>query len=320
MKVILSWSGQRSKELALALHKWLPDVIQAVEPWMSESDIDIGLRWMTELDKSLNENDFGILCLTPECLGSLWIHYEAGALSKSLSKAHVCPYLLGLEPTDIEGPLVSFQASRANKQDTLKLLQTINHAIESTGGQPLIEARLNTAFEKFWPDLEASLGTVVSSQQEAEKPPRSEKEMLEEILRTVREQARAVSDIQKWSENMGDTAKGTVSIWPSEPLRSEKLAKFMSCPTEAYENVSANDLFNDVFMKKHTKYDSIESMLAAAKETSGQNLSFYDLINKPEWSKFISDNTEFSSWNEMQVSAIGERNLSKTTLTFSISS
>jgi len=134
LKVILSWSGQKSKELASALHKWLPDVIQAVEPWMSESDIDIGLRWITELDKVLEENDFGILCLTPECLDALWIHYEAGALSKSLNKSHVCPYLLCLEPTDIKGPLTNFQASRANKQDTLKLLQTINNAIENMGG------------------------------------------------------------------------------------------------------------------------------------------------------------------------------------------
>jgi len=211
---------------------------------MSQSDIDIGLRWITELDKALEENDFGILCLTPECLESLWIHYETGALSKSLNKAHVCPYLLGLEPTDIKGPLTNFQASRANKQDTLKLLQTINHAIEKIGGLHLTEARLNATFEKFWPDLEASLETVLKSQ-EAKIPLRSEREMLEEILRIVREQGRVTSP---------------------DSLLSEKFAKFMPCLTETPESIPAKDLFNEVFMKKYTSYDSYESMEAAAKE------------------------------------------------------
>jgi hypothetical protein len=89
---------------------------------MSDSDIDIGARWGPNLDKELEETHFGILCLTPECLESPWIHYEAGALSKFVDKAHVCPYLLGLEPSDVKGPFVNFQAAEANKTGTLKLV------------------------------------------------------------------------------------------------------------------------------------------------------------------------------------------------------
>ena len=44
MKVFISWSGTRSKALANALHKWLPMVLQYVEPWVSDSDIDAGER------------------------------------------------------------------------------------------------------------------------------------------------------------------------------------------------------------------------------------------------------------------------------------
>lgn len=319
MKVILSWSGQKSKEVALALYKWLPDVIQAVVPWMSESDIDIGLRWITELDNVLEENDFGILCLTRECLGAPWIHYEAGALSKSVKKAHVCPYLLGLEPTDIKGPLANFQASRADKQDTLKLLQTINHAIETTGGPSLTDARLSTIFEKFWLDLELSLASILNSEQQANEPSRSTEDMLEEILKTVREQSRVISNFQKLSENVEDTTRGIGSLWPSESLRIGKVTKLMPYQPDIHESIPAEDLFNDAFMKKYTQYNSYGNMLAAASESFGMSPNFNSLINKPEWSEFIAKNTKFSNWNDMLVSAIGEWNLSKTTVSFTIS-
>lgn len=44
MKVFLSWSGERSRLVATALHEWLPQVINAVEPFIS-SNIDAGARW-----------------------------------------------------------------------------------------------------------------------------------------------------------------------------------------------------------------------------------------------------------------------------------
>lgn len=96
MKVFLSWSGDRSKAVAEALHSWLPRVLQAVEPWTSFDNIERGARWAPELAQVLEETRFGILCLTPENLLSPWLLFEAGALSKTLDNTFVSPYLLDL--------------------------------------------------------------------------------------------------------------------------------------------------------------------------------------------------------------------------------
>ncbi len=178
--------------MAAALRNWLPNIIQSVDPWMSESDIDIGSRWGQNLDKELEKAHFGILCLTPESMSSTWIHYEAGALSKFVDKSRVCPYLLGLQPTDIKGPLVNFQMAKANKEDTFKLVQAINR---TTSDRPLSDERIYAIFEKFWPDLETALADIPTETQEAVESPRPQEDMVEEILKTVREQAGITSDI-----------------------------------------------------------------------------------------------------------------------------
>src|SRR4051812_34315853 len=88
MLVFLSWSGQRSKAVAEELERWLRQVIQTVEPWIS-TDIDKGLRWGPELSDRLEGSKIGIICLTKDNLDTRWILFEAGALSKT-KDTYVC--------------------------------------------------------------------------------------------------------------------------------------------------------------------------------------------------------------------------------------
>ena len=77
MGVFISWSGETSKAVALALREWLPLVIQAVHPWASDEDLRKGVRWGAELADRLQKTDLGICCLTPDNLAAPWLHFEA---------------------------------------------------------------------------------------------------------------------------------------------------------------------------------------------------------------------------------------------------
>ena len=114
-----------------------------LKPWISSHDIDKGARWNAEVSARLEETSFGIVCLTPENLKDPWINFEAGSLSK-LRDAKVCTLLIDLAPSDVPFPLAQFQATRTDKDDFFKLIETINAACGASG---LGEASLSTAFK-----------------------------------------------------------------------------------------------------------------------------------------------------------------------------
>ena len=112
MKIFISWSGKRSRAVAKALNDWLPKVIQAVKPFYSP-EIEKGTKSVEEINSSLEGTSFGIICLNKENLESPWIHYEAGALSKT-DGARIWTLLHNLNHSDVAQPLAQFQHN-ANK-------------------------------------------------------------------------------------------------------------------------------------------------------------------------------------------------------------
>ncbi|NTU28864.1 TIR domain-containing protein [Brevibacillus sp. HB1.1] len=196
MKIFLSWSGEVSKRVALTFREWLPSVIQAVVPYVSSEDIDKGTRWSTDIAKELEEASFGMLCITPENLSAPWIHFEAGALSKAIDKSFVCPFLLGVKRSEVNGPILQFQSTIFDKEDVKKLVFSINAACLEDA---LEDARLNRAFDVWWPTLEAELkalegelhGQSESTDQPEQFPLKLNEEItgiLEEILDLTRTQ------------------------------------------------------------------------------------------------------------------------------------
>ena len=185
MKIFISWSGKLSQNLGNALKEWIPDVLQAVQCYFTPEDIQKGDRWSSEIAKELEESMFGIFCVTPENLNSGWMHFEAGAISKSKDDAQVCPILFGLRPTDLTGPLQQFQVTVFSEEDMFKLMKAINAKLDT---RPIAEDRLTRQFTLYWPRLQDNINAILSTQKKTpKKQTRSDRELIEEILTIVRE-------------------------------------------------------------------------------------------------------------------------------------
>ncbi|MBF9223129.1 TIR domain-containing protein [Hymenobacter ruricola] len=196
MKIFLSWSGSVSQKVATTLREWLPCVIQSVKPYVSSEDIKKGTRWSADIAKELQETSFGILCVTKDNLSAPWLNFEAGALSKAIESAHVVPFLFRLKPSDLKGPLLQFQTTASNKEDTFRLLETINN-VNSTDDQ-IPPAQLAKTFEIWWPNLEEELAKIVVKDEpdiKEETKTGKDSEILEELLTLTRNQQRLIAGL-----------------------------------------------------------------------------------------------------------------------------
>jgi hypothetical protein len=189
MKVFLSWSGKLSHRIACELRDWLPSVVQSIKPYVSSEDIDKGARWSSDIAKELEQSTYGILCVTKDNIDASWLNFEAGALSKTIDKSFVSPFLFNLKRSDVRGPLLQFQSTVFEKEDVRKLLESINSRAPET--ERLDLAVLKRGFEVWWPHLETALQKTLKTDQESEpkKQTTSKQEMmLEEILDLSRSQ------------------------------------------------------------------------------------------------------------------------------------
>jgi len=194
MNVFISWSGEKSKAVGNLLDEWLQCVIQALNPWMSNKDIDRGSLWFSEITNQLKDTTIGIICLTQENKNKPWILFEAGALAKGLSSNRVCTLLIDLRPTDIEDPLAQFNHTIPNKDGIWSLVSTLNNAL---GEKRLKENILEQVFETYWPYFQEKL-TEINKMEPALTPnvTRTSEDILSELLDVSRRMDKRIRDLE----------------------------------------------------------------------------------------------------------------------------
>lgn len=233
MNIFISWSGDTSRVVAVALQGWLRKVLQASVPYVSSKDINKGARWFEDISKELEDSQFGIICLTRENLRSNWIHFEAGALAKNVSRSRVAPLLIGLTPTDIKPPLSQFQLVSFTKRDVYQLVEGLN-----ASSSKLPESDLRETFDMWWPKLEEEVSNAqktmpMSAEEERRQVTRTDRELLEELLETTRSTQREGFATFRDSVSIGDFAAyddDTVELAILDTLylnRAERLPKLL---------------------------------------------------------------------------------------------
>jgi hypothetical protein len=180
--VFLSWSGDSSRKLASIFCDWLQTLPLRVDPFFSADDIEGGQRSMRVLDKTLESSVFGLLFLTPENLTSEWIHFEAGAIAKTVDSARVVPLLFGVNISQVQGPLSNFQARKFTREELLKLCKEINGQCENA----VQERGLEQAFERGWPELEAAVQREIAKLGGAASTHKVKSSPVEEVLSLCR--------------------------------------------------------------------------------------------------------------------------------------
>jgi hypothetical protein len=162
------WSEQRSRALARALKEHLPTFIPGLADqdgsnlFMSD-DIVKGSRWFDAVEVQLAKADVGVVCITREGLRSGWIHFEAGALARTIRKKRrqggaLLTYLLGVRPDELTGPLAEYQATSVERDDTRKLCAAIVNVMVRTKAQEPPD--WETAFSKNWGNFETALKAI----------------------------------------------------------------------------------------------------------------------------------------------------------------
>lgn len=223
--VFLSWSGERSLYVAQFFHGWLQKVLQRAKPWLSDRDIEKGTVGVDEIKKALAGMKVGIFFLSPENRESVWMSYEAGSLANEVDdKSRICTYFLGgLQIPHVKGPLGIFQRTKPEKEDTLKLVRTINKAIEE---EIVSDAHLDEIFEKWWPDLEAHLQQMPNAEETPKLP--STDQMLSELL----ELSRAAANSRKQAEWLDQMAADFKDVFPTlfQVLRGANLDQLLLAP------------------------------------------------------------------------------------------
>lgn len=200
---------------------------------MSQSDVEAGERWASEVGKELQASNYGIICITRENISSPWILFEAGALAKSIEESRVIPLLLDLEFKEISGPLAQFQAKKVEKSHLAEIVSSVN----KLDSQSLPESRLNELFDSLWPRFEQLIKEIPGPSEQIKKN-RPQQEILEELVSGVRgleiRFRESLDDMPRWRRHrarfhprMLDEISHNLKLRRGDPLRMLFFASFL---------------------------------------------------------------------------------------------
>ncbi|MBW4474661.1 MAG: TIR domain-containing protein [Stenomitos rutilans HA7619-LM2] len=220
--LFISWSQEPSRKIAEAIAVWLRICFSSTRIFLS-THIAAGKKWSSELEDNLESIDCGILIYTNNNLNSLWMAFEAGALSKNHTKSRIVPLLFDVNKSALHSSISQFQSKDFNEEDFRRLLTDLNNLQSEDSRRETAEIEQIFAFT--WPQLKTKIQeALTSSQSEREIVIRSERELLEELLERVRElDIPKADEIAKVFEQIKATSQGNYIYIDGERAAFEAL-------------------------------------------------------------------------------------------------
>ena len=149
----ISWSGMRARRFARALRGLLEATGDYFHPWVSETDIPLGVNWRSEVDETLRSAKAGIVILTPENYRSPWLIYEAGRMVER--GITVIPIRVDLPMTMLPRDFPLIEQSAGNTQDGIReVARALNQVTHPRLSTNLVDQRFDMAWSDFGEDLE----------------------------------------------------------------------------------------------------------------------------------------------------------------------
>ena len=254
MKIFISWSGERSRQVADLLSNWIQCVLQAVEPWLSSKDIDRGSLWFSEITNQLSNTHNGIVCLTKSNLNKPWILFESGALAKGLNSNRVYTFLIDLNSNDVKDPLAQFNHTVPTKDGVYQLVRTINNSLEANS---LKENILSNVFETYWPQFDKDFNEIIKNTKDEDVVvERPKEDILNEILQSVRGLDRRVRAMEEVDYILRNQILNSDVKFNNNIIRLKADKNLMRTPIEEF-NISART-FNSL---KKAHIDTLEEFM-----------------------------------------------------------
>lgn len=151
-EVFFSWSGDKSKEIALKFQDLFKHVFEpAVTSFMSARDIGVGRRSLDVLFSKLEQCNYGVCFVDAENARAPWIQFEAGALSKLIDTSRVMVLSLDGNVQSLEGtPLNEFQHKLFNKDDIKSIFEGIIESYKLEKSRDIIIQRFDGEWDNFY--------------------------------------------------------------------------------------------------------------------------------------------------------------------------
>lgn len=162
IEVFISWSGPKSRLVAIEFAKYLRVAVPTCKPWISTHDIPSGSRWSDELSAALSRCVAAVLILTAENIISPWVLFEAGAISRPLSSSKVVPLLVDVDPVHLPAPLAQFQGERLDEDGFIRLCEALRSPGAGARRRAQKQEDARCAWRALAPRL-AEINTTLSS-------------------------------------------------------------------------------------------------------------------------------------------------------------